>query len=127
MKPGPLSSHGDPIGYTRPAEGRARMVRAARRGAVLGLAGGLLVLGGVLAVAGHCLPFHISSPQPPWPWYCSDPAYSALSYLAFPVNLLTNDLARAVLLAPLSLALYILLGVLLGLALGLAHSSAPKP
>jgi hypothetical protein len=93
-------------------------------GAILGLAGGLLVLGGVLAVAGRCLPFHISSTPPPWPWYCSNPAYSALGYLAFPVNLLTNDLARAILLAPLSLALYILLGVLLGLALSLPRSSA---
>ena len=127
MKPGLLSSHGNPIGYTRPAERSARRLRAAKRGAVSSLAAGLLALGGVLAVVGYCLPFHIYSPQPPWPWYCSDPAYSALGYLAFPVNLLTNDLARAILLAPLSLALYIILGVLLGLALSLSRSSAPKP
>jgi hypothetical protein len=81
----------------------------------------LLVPGGVLAIAGHCLSYRISFPALPWPWYCSDPAYSAIGYLAFPVNLLTNDLARAILLAPLSLLLYILLGVLLGLAFGLSR------
>ncbi len=116
MKPGLLSSHADPNGDPPPAQRRLRLLRSARRGAVLGLAAGLLLLGGVLAVAGRCLPFHIASPPPPWPWYCTDPAYSALGYLAFPVNLLTDDLARAILLAPLSLALYVLLGALLGLA-----------
>ena len=125
MKPGFLSSRGDPIVPSRPAQRCARMLRAARRGAFAGLAAALLVFGGVLAVVEHCLPFHISSPQPPWPWYCSDPAYSAISYLAFPVNLLTNDLARALLFAPFSLLLYILLGVLLGLVLGISRPSAP--
>ncbi len=125
MKPGFLSSEGDPTGETRSIERRARRVQAAKRGAILGLAAGLLVLGGVLVVARQCLPFHISYPPPPWPWYCSDPAYAAIGYLAFPVNLVTNDLARAILLAPLSLALYTLLGALLGSALGWSHSSAP--
>ena len=108
-----------------PTERRARIVRAAKRGAVLGLAAGLLALGGALAVASECLPFYISFPPPPWPWYCSDPAYAAIGYLAFPVNLLTNDLARAILLAPLSLLLYILLGALLGLAVSVSRSSPP--
>lgn len=120
MKPGPLPSHNDPMDNSR----RARLLRAAGRGAAVGLAAGLLLLGGALAVAGHCLPFHIAAPPPPWPWYCADPAYAALGYLAFPVNLLTNDLARAILLAPLSLALYGLLGALLGLALGLPSAWA---
>jgi len=102
-------------------------VRAAKRGAVFGLAVGLLALGGVLAVVRQCLPFYISFPLSPWPWYCSNPAYATIGYLAFPVNLLTNDLARAILLTPLPLSLYTLLGALVGLALGASRSSAPKP
>ena len=121
MKPDPLPSHNDPIGKPR----RARRLRAAAGGAAVGLAAGLLALGGVLTVAGHCLPYHIAAPPPPWPWYCADPAWSALGWLAFPVNLLTNDLARAILLVPLSLALYSLLGGLLGLAFSLPRSRAP--
>ena len=125
MKPKLLSSD-DPISDTRPTERHTRIVRATKQGAVIGLAVGLLALGGVLAVAWLCLPFHISFPQPPWPWYCSDPAYTAVGYLAFPVNLLTNDLARAIQLTPLSLLLYILIGTLLGLMLGASRSSAPR-
>ena len=124
VKPNFLSSDGDPTGKTRPTGHLARMVVAAKRGAVGGLAVGLLALVGVLAVAVHCLPFHISFPLPPWPWYCSDPAYTAIGYLAFPVNVLTNDLARAIPLAPLSLSLYILFGALIGSALGASRSSA---
>jgi len=41
-----------------------------------------------------------------------------IGYLAFPINLLTNDLSQAILLAPLSLLLYTILGALLGFALG---------
>jgi hypothetical protein len=63
----------------------------------------------------RCLPFRISLPPPPWPWYCSDPAYGLLGYLAFPVNLLTNDLSQVILFAPLSLLVYTLLGALIGL------------
>lgn len=70
----------------------------------------------------RCLPFHISFPPQPWPWYCSDPAYRVIGYLAFPVNLLTNDLSQAVLLAPLSLLLYTILGAFLGFALGPSRS-----
>lgn len=86
----------------------------AKRGAVIGCGVGAIALTGVLASAVRCLPFRIASPPPPWPWYCTDPAYSAILYLAFPVNLLTNDLAQAVLLFPLSLLLYALLGALIG-------------
>src|SRR5689334_11935939 len=89
----------------------------AKRGAVLGLVIGLVALAGVFAVAVRCVPFHIASPPPPWPWYCSEPAYSLIGYLAFPVNLLTNDLSQAVLLAPLSLLIYVILGALIGLGL----------
>jgi hypothetical protein len=124
MKLSTLSSDDDPTRKARPTERPARLGLAAKRGAVLGFAVGLLALGGVLVVVGQCLPFHISFPPPPWPWYCSDPAYVMIGYLAFPVNLFTNDLARAILLAPLSLLLYILLGALVGLALSLSRSSA---
>ena len=88
--------------------------RAAQRGAALGIVVGVIILAGVFTAAVRCLPFRIASPPPPWPWYCADPAYSAILYLAFPVNLLTNDLAQAVLLFPLSLLLYTLLGALIG-------------
>lgn len=70
----------------------------------------------------HCLPFYISLPPSPWPWYCADPAYRLIGYLAFPVNLLTNDLSQAVLLAPLSLLLYTILGALVGFVLGSSRS-----
>lgn len=78
---------------------------------------GLVALMGVLALAVRCLPFRISFPPQPWPWYCSDPAYGLLGYLAFPVNLLTNDLSQAVLFAPLSLLIYAILGALIGSSL----------
>jgi hypothetical protein len=90
------------------------MGRAATRGAIFGLVAGLLALGGVLTLAWQCLPLRISFPPQPWPWYCSDPAYGLIGYLAFPVPLLTNDLAQAILLAPLSLLLYVVLGALIG-------------
>lgn len=86
----------------------------AKRGAVIGVVIGLVALTGVLAVALQCLPFRISSPVQPWPWYCSEPAYSVIGYLAFPVTLLTNDLSRAILFAPLSLLMYAMLGTLVG-------------
>lgn len=88
-----------------------------KRGALVGCGVGAIVLAGVLVAAVRCLPFRIAAPPPPWPWYCSDPAYSAILYLAFPVNLLTNDLAQAILLFPLSLLLYALLGALIGFRL----------
>ena len=97
---------------------------ATKRGAIVGLVVGLVALAGVFAVTIQCLPFRISSPPPPWPWYCADPAYDLLIYLAFPVNLLTNDLSRAILLAPLALLVYVLLGALIGLAVDRARSSA---
>lgn len=87
-----------------------------KRGAVIGAIVGLILLTGVLAIARQCLPFRISSPPLPWPWYCSEPAYGVIGYLAFPVNLLTNDLAQAILLAPLSLAVYTILGTVIGSA-----------
>jgi hypothetical protein len=78
-------------------------------------------LAGVLALALHCLPLRISAMMP-MPWYCADPVYGALGFLAFPVNLLTNDLAQAIWLAPLSLITYMLLGIAIGSMLGKARS-----
>lgn len=100
------------------------MGRTAMRGAILGLVAGLVALAGSFAVAVQCLPFLISSPPQPWPWYCSDPAYGLIGYLAFPVNLLTNDLSQAVLFAPLSLLIYALLGALIDSGLARSKSSA---
>ena len=99
------------------------MVRTATRGAIAGFGVGLAALAGVLAAALHCLNFRISSLPLPWPWYCSDPAYGILTYAAFPVNLLTNDLAQAVRLAPLSLLTYAILGALIGAGWHLFRSS----
>ncbi|MCS7040537.1 MAG: hypothetical protein RMN24_14145 [Anaerolineae bacterium] len=89
------------------------MKRTAITGAVVGLVVGVFLLSGVLALVVRCLPLRIARPPSPWPWYCADPAYGVLLYLAFPVNVLTNDLARGVVLAPLSLAMYMLLGLLI--------------
>jgi len=90
------------------------------RGATIGLVAGLIALAGSFAVASQCLPVRIASLPQPWPWYCADPAYSLMGYVAFPVNLLTNDLSQAVYLAPISLVIYVLVGALL--ELGLAGS-----
>jgi hypothetical protein len=87
------------------------------RGTIAGGLTGLVALASVLAVAVRCLPYRIALPPHPWPWYCADPAYRVIGSLAFPVNLLTNDLSRAVLLGPLALASYALLGALIGGAL----------
>ena len=94
------------------------MGRTTKRGAVFGLVMGLVALAGAFAVTVRCLPFRIAFPPPPWPWYCADPAYGLLGYLAFPVNLLTNDLSRAIVFVPISLMLYALLGALVGSGLG---------
>ena len=85
-----------------------------RRGALIGFIVGLGALSGALAVSIGCLSYRISFPPPPLPWYCTDPVNGWLGYLAFPVNVLTNDLSRAILLAPLSLVMYVVLGALLG-------------
>lgn len=100
------------------------MKRAAFAGAMVGLAVGLLVLSAVLALVLRCLPLRIAPPAAPWPWHCTDPAYGVLLYLAFPVNLLTNDLTRGLLLAPLSLMLYVLLGLII--AVWRAHHPHPR-
>lgn len=99
------------------------MSDAAKRGATAGLVTGILVLGGILAVALQCLPLRIAPPAAPGPWYCADPVYSAIGYLAFPVNLLTNDLATAIPLAPLSLITYALIGMAIGAMAGKARST----
>jgi len=83
----------------------------------MGLGVGLLASGVALAVVWRCLPFYITYPPLPWPWYCTEPAYSVLAYLAFPVNLITADLAQAVRFAPLSWLFYTGLGALIGAAL----------
>ena len=100
------------------------MVRTAKRGAIIGCVVGLVALGGVFAVVGYCLPFRISFPPQPWPWYCSDPAYGLIGYLAFPMNVLTTDLSQAVGFAPLSLVIYTILGALMGLGIDSSRSSS---
>ena len=74
---------------------------------------GLLALAAALSMSVQCLPYRISMPAKPWPAICSDPVYGLITYLAFPVNLISNDLSKAVLLSPLSLSVYVLLGVLI--------------
>jgi len=103
---------------------RPVLARAIQWGAAGGLAAGLLALGAVFGVAQRCLPFQISQPPQPWPWVCSGRFFGAIGYLAFPVNLLTNELGRAALLAPLALILYSLVGALVGLVIGLIRTSA---
>lgn len=94
------------------------LLKSALRGAAAGLVVGVLGSGIALAVAWRCLPFYITYPPSPWPWYCTEPAYPLIGFLAFPVNLLTSDLAQAILLAPLSLLFYTVVGAMIGLALG---------
>ncbi len=106
--------------------GQYLMGRTAVRGAILSLVAGLVTLAGGFAVAVQCLPFRISLPPDPWSWYSTDPAHGLIGYLAFPVNLLTNDLSEAILLAPLSLLMYALLGALASKALSaLSGTSDP--
>jgi hypothetical protein len=88
------------------------MKRALVSGAVAGLVVGVVILGGVFGLVVRCLPWRIAAPPLPWPWYCTDPTYGVLLYLAFPVNVLTNDVARGVVLAPLSLMMYVLIGII---------------
>ena len=97
------------------------MSNAVQRGAIAGLITGALALASLLALAMHCLPLRISAVMP-MPWYCADPVYGVIGYLAFPVNLLTDDLAQAIWLAPLSLITYTLLGMAIGSMLGKARS-----
>jgi hypothetical protein len=99
-------------------------IRRAITGALIGGAIGLLVLAAVFGVAVHCLPYRISSPTQPWPAFCADPAYSLITYLAFPVNVISNDLSEAIYLAPLSLLTYATLGALIGSAFGASCSRA---
>lgn len=97
------------------------MGKNVKRGALIGLVAGLVALVGVFAVALYCLNFRISFPPQPWPWICSDPAYGIIVYLAFPVNLLTNDLSEALRFAPLSLLIYVIIGALIGIGLDYFH------
>lgn len=97
-----------------------------KRGTIVGLGVGLLALAGVLTVAWQCLPFRISFPPLPWPWYCADPVYGLIVYLAFPIPLLTNDLARAILFAPLSLVIYVVVGMIVGSVIDSARSASPR-
>jgi hypothetical protein len=79
---------------------------------------GLVALTSVLAISVQCLPYRITSPSPPW-----YPAYGMLDYLAFPVNVLTNELSQGVVLAPLSLVMNMILGALSGSALSTSRPS----
>jgi hypothetical protein len=81
-------------------------------GATAGFVFGLLALVLVLKLAVWCLPFLISGQIVARPAVCTDPVYSVLIYLAFPVNLITHDLTEAMLLSPLSLLFYTLVGAL---------------
>jgi len=101
----------------------APILRAAGRGALVGLAVGLAALAGVLLVVRQCLPFYIAYPSSPWPWYCTQPVYGVIGFLAFPVNLLTDDLAQAIALAPLSLLIYLLVGAIIGGGISWLRSS----
>jgi hypothetical protein len=87
---------------------------AIRRGALLGALVGAVALLKLYFVSTTCLQYFISQPTTPWPWYCVQANYDALSYFSFPLNVLTNDLAQAVYLFPLTLAFYALLGALIG-------------
>ncbi|GIV65397.1 MAG: hypothetical protein KatS3mg046_657 [Bellilinea sp.] len=93
----------------------------ARRGALVGFGVGLLALAVALAVVWRCLPFYITYPPLPWPWYCAEPAYSTIAFLAFPINLITDDLAQAIRLAPLSLLFYTLVGAWVGMGVHWLH------
>jgi hypothetical protein len=84
-----------------------------KQGALIGLMVGLIALAIALLLAIQCLPFRIAALQPA-PWYCTDPAYVLFGYLAFPANVLTNDLSRAIWFAPLSLLLYVGVGAFIG-------------
>ena len=97
-------------------------IRKAIAGALIGGITGLLILAAVFGVAVHCLPYRISLPAQPWPAFCADPVYPLITYLAFPVNLMSNDLSEAVFLAPLSLLAYATLGALIGSACGASRS-----
>jgi len=113
-----------------PASGGFRfrsLFPAAKRGAVIGFLAGLFSSAVALAVVWRCLPFYITYPHIPWPWYCTAPVYPVIGFLAFPVNLLTSDLAQAVALAPLSWLFYTLSGAILGAALRWLRSGSPKP
>ncbi|TFG65799.1 MAG: hypothetical protein E4H27_10505 [Anaerolineales bacterium] len=85
-----------------------------KKGAMLGFVIGLVINAVVFAVALSCFSIRLSSQTQPWAWYCSDPAFNIIGYFAFPVNLLTNDLSKAVLLSPVSLLVYTIVGGLIG-------------
>jgi hypothetical protein len=90
------------------------MRRAVASGALVGCFVGMLGLALALAAAWRCLPYRIAFPPEPWPWVCTAPAFEAVTFLAFPVNLLTDDLSRAVFLSPLTLLTYAALGAVIG-------------
>lgn len=87
-------------------------------GALSGAVVGVLVLVVMYLVTGTCLPYLIAEPTTLWPWYCARPTYGLLTYLTFPINVLTNDLASAAKLAPLTLLFYAVIGALLGRCFG---------
>lgn len=88
------------------------MRRLPLKGAIWGFSIGAVILLLLFLASLSCLPYRISFPPTGSPWYCSDFFYQTFGYLAFPVNLLTNDLSKVVYLAPLSLLFYVLIGFL---------------
>jgi hypothetical protein len=85
---------------------------------------GCSLLRGSLRLPGNACPSGYPSHRNPGRG--TAPAYGLISYLAFPVPLLTNDLARAIVFAPLSLLIYVALGTLIGSVIHSARSASPR-
>ena len=88
------------------------MRRLHLKGAIWGFSVGAVILLLLFLAFLSCLPYRISFPPTGSPWYCADFFYQTFGYLAFPVNLLTNDLSKVVYFAPFSLMFYALIGFL---------------
>lgn len=87
------------------------------RGGVYGLGIGALVLLIAYFTAANCLP-HIIAQSANAPALCATDTYRAIMRLTFPLNLLTNDVARAANLFWTTLLFYTFLGALLGRVVG---------
>ncbi len=87
------------------------------RGGVYGLGIGALVLLVAYFTAANCLPYIISQSASA-PALCAADTYQLIMRLTFPLNLLTNDVARAANLFWTTLLFYTFLGALLGRFIG---------